>query len=439
MRKLLAATMAGALALAGASSAPAARPGQIAELGLGASAKVYVFGLATGSDGNLWFADLGCSGIGSCALGQITASGRIRLFTRGLNPGSVPFQVVLGRDGDIWFTDQGTRPAIGRISPQGRIAEFSRGLRQGSQPFAITMGPGHDLWFTDQGPRPAVGRVTTHGQITEFSRGLGRRSVPFGIAAGRGGRLWFTDRGCSGSGRCALGTVSARGTIHERTAGLRSGSQPLGIAAGFAGRLWFADASGALGQVSAGGRISEHGLPRGSSPVAVGAGPDGAAWFTDEGTTPGIGRIAASGAIQEFRAGLAGGSEPAQIVPAPDGDMWFTDEGGTAAIGRVSTGAPPALASAPAVTGSPRVGAKLRCLGARWAPWSGLAPSTSRLGFDGYGWLRDRAPVLGQGGPEYRVTGADRGRRIACRATATYPTPLQTTAVAVSRTVTVGG
>ncbi|MGH9061300.1 MAG: virginiamycin B lyase family protein, partial [Acidimicrobiales bacterium] len=209
--------------------------------------------------------------------------------------------------------------------------------------------------------------------------------------------------------------------------------------AGFAGRLWFADASGALGQVSADGRISERRLPRGSSPVAVGAGPDGAVWFTDEGSSPAIGRIAANGAIREFRTGLNGGSEPAQIAPAPDGDMWFTDDGSIAAIGRVSTGAPRALTSAPAVTGSPRVGATLRCLADRWAPWAGLVPSSHRLGFDGYGWLRDGVPVPGSHGPAYHPTRSDRGRRLACRVTATYPAPFQTTAVTVSRAVTVGG
>jgi hypothetical protein len=97
------------------------------------------------------------------------------------------------------------------------------------------------------------------------------------------------------------------------------------------------------------------------------------------------------------------------------------------------------LTSAPAETGSPRIGATLRCLGARWAPWAGLVPSSHLLGFDGYGWLRDGVPVAGQRGPAYRLIAADRGGRIACRVTATYPAPLQTTAVAVSPTVTGGG
>ena len=438
LRPLLAAVTVGVLALGGGEGALAAVPGEIAELGLGASARVYVFGLATGADGNIWFADLGCSGLGRCALGRIAPTGALRLFTHGLNAGSVPFEVVLGRDGDIWFTDEGTRPAIGRVTPGGQIREFSGGLRRGSQPFALAVGPANTVWFTDQGRHPAIGRITERGQITEFSRGLGRGSVPFGITT-VSGRLAFTDRGCSGSGRCAIGSVTATGEIRERTTGLRRGSDPLGMAPGLHGRIWFADGSGAIGQISAAGRITERALPHGSSPVAVATGPDGAVWFADEGTQPAIGRIGAGGAVREFRRGLPAGSEPAQIVAAPDGDMWFTDEGATAGIGRVTTGVPPALLGGPAATGAPRVGAPLRCRPPRWEAWAGLVPSSALLPFDGYRWLRDGLAIPGATSSVYAVRAADRGRRIACRVTATYPPPYQTTAVASSPGVIAAG
>ena len=215
---MLAAALAGVIALCLAASAGAARPGVIHELPLGSSQRVYLFGLTTGSDGAIWFADLGCAGLGRCGIGRIDATGRVSLYTRGLNAGSVPFQIALGPDGNLWFTDEGSRPAIGRVTPSGAITEFSRGLRRDSTPFAITLGPDHNLWFTDQGRHPAIGRITTRGRITEFSRGLRAGSAPFGIAPTSHG-LWFTDHGCAGGGRCQLGHVTATGQISQTADG----------------------------------------------------------------------------------------------------------------------------------------------------------------------------------------------------------------------------
>ena len=204
-----------------AASARATRRGTVTEIPLGSNAQVYLFGLAAGPDGNVWFADQGCMGLGHCAIGRLTPQGRFTSFARGLNPGSLPFTVVAGADGNVWFTDDGRRPAIGRITPQGNITEFSRGLRHGSQPFELTATPGGDVWFTDQGAHPALGRITLRGKITEFGRGLGRRSKPFGIATGTDGQVWFTDRGCSSGGRCAVGRVTSTGHIAEVRHGLR--------------------------------------------------------------------------------------------------------------------------------------------------------------------------------------------------------------------------
>nr|MDQ2894657.1 hypothetical protein [Actinomycetota bacterium] len=306
MRSLLAAALAGLIALSLAASAGAGRPGVIHEFALGSSQRAYLFGLTTGSDGAVWFADLGCAGLGRCGIGRIDSAGRVALYTRGLNAGSVPFQIALGPDGNLWFTDEGRRPAIGRVTPSGAITEFSRGLRRGSTPFAITLGPHRDLWFTSQGRHPAIGEITPRGRITLFAHGLRRGSTPFGLAATRRG-LWFTDHGCDAGGRCQLGRVTASGQISEARQGLRSDTHPLAMAAGFGGSVWFADGAGSIGEIAADGHVSEHPLPAGSAPVGIGAGADGNMWFTDEGSNPVIGRISPSGAVRTFAAGLQHG------------------------------------------------------------------------------------------------------------------------------------
>ena len=422
-------------ALCLAASSGAARPGAIHEFALGSSQRVYLFGLTTGSDGAVWFANLGCAGLGRCGIGRIDASGRVSLFTRGLNAGSVPFQIALGPDGNLWFTDEGSRPAIGRVTPSGAITEFSGGLRRDSTPFAITLGPGRDLWFTSQGRHPAIGRITPRGAITLFSRGLRKGSAPFGIAATSSG-LWFTDHACAGGGRCQLGRVTATGQISESRTGLRSDTDPLAMSDGFDGSVWFADGAGAIGEISPDGHVSEHSLPPGSAPVAIAAGADGNMWFTDEGSHPMVGRLSPAGTVRTFTAGLDGGSLPAAIAPAPDGNLWFTDEGAVAAVGWVATGAPPALGALPAPVGRARPGETLTCPSVRFAAWNQLVAGASAFGFDGDRWLRDGI-ATGVRGPLYRVRSPDAGHRLACRVTATYPTPFLTTAVRQSAAVIV--
>ena len=95
------------------------RPGTVTEIPLGSNAQVYLFGLTSGPDGNVWFADQGCMGLGRCAIGRLTPAGRITTFERGLNSGSLPFTIVTGAGRNLWFTDNGRRPAIGRITPRG--------------------------------------------------------------------------------------------------------------------------------------------------------------------------------------------------------------------------------------------------------------------------------------------------------------------------------
>ena len=433
LRSLLAAVLAGAIALTVAVGVAVARPGQIHELALGSSSRVYLFGLTTGADGRVWFADLGCSGLGPCAIGRIDGRSQVTLFSRGLRPGSVPFQLALGPDGTLWFTDEGRHPAIGRITAVGRITEYTRGLRADTTPFAIAPGPGGDMWFTAQGKHPGIGRITPHGRITVYARGLQRDSAPFGIA-GTPGSVWFTDHGCASThGRCAVGHVTSGGRISETRRGLRSDTEPLAMAPGFAGSVWFADSAGAIGQITASGHVAEHSLPAGSAPVGIAPGPDGNMWFTDEGANPAIGRIAGGGGLREFSAGLNTGSLPAAITAAPDGQMWFTDEGRTAAVGLVSTGARSAVTSAPGLTGIASPGHTLSCGMAGFAAWDGLVAGAPAFNYDGTRWLRDGWVVAH--GPTYLVGARDAGQRLSCTVTATYPAPLLTPAVARSRTV----
>jgi streptogramin lyase len=266
----------------------------------------------------------------------VAAAPTITKFSAGLNAGSIPsFGIAAGSDGNVWFTDRGGTAAIGRVTPAGAITEFSAGLNAGSAPQGITAGPDGNLWFTDDGSTPATGRITPAGAITEFSAGLSASSYPTSIAPGSDGNVWFGNGGSSPS----VGRITPTGVITEFTAGLAATSNPYGVAAGPDGNTWFADSCSpaAIGRVTTAGVIDEFsaGLNSSSCPYFIAAGMDGSLWFTDEGTTPAIGRITPAGAISEFSAGLDASDTPYGIAPGGDGNVWFTT---VDSIGRITTG-----------------------------------------------------------------------------------------------------
>jgi streptogramin lyase len=418
-----------ALAVTVAGGAGAARVGRVTEFASGINHGSYVFGIAPGADGNLWFVDQGTTS----AIGRITLSGQFTEFSRGLNSGSVPSGIAPGADGNLWFTDAGSKRAIGRITRSGRITEFSAGLPPYSDPQLIAPGADGNMWFTDQSIVPsAIGRITPSGHIREFSGGLGPDSLPEGIAPGAGGDIWFTDQGTPR----AVGRLSPSGIV-EFSAGLNQGSAPYGIAPGADGNMWFTDAGStkAIGRITPAGQITEftRGLGIGSVPYGIAPGADGNLWFTDHGSTGAIGRITLSGQIKEFPTG----SVLERIAPGADGNMWFTDAGNKA-IGRIGTGAPPASSRAPSVTGSGRRGTVQICQGARWANWSGLQPLPSTVrGAPAYLWLRNGSPIAGHHTQRYTATRRDVGQVLACTVTVTYPV-LNVTVAKTSQGVTDG-
>jgi hypothetical protein len=150
-----------------------------------------------------------------------------------------------------------------------------------------------------------------------------------------------------------------------------------------------------------------------------------------------VGQVSPAFKIREFSHGLVQGSLPALISPAPDGELWFTDEGSNGAIGKSRSGKSAAVKTPPAITGSPRVGHAVRCSPAVWTAWARVRPSLNAFAFDGYTWLRDGSPITGHHSDRYVPTRSDRGHRLSCQETATYPAPFHLTARAVSRAVTV--
>ena len=160
-------------------------------------------GIATGSDGNLWVTE--------------RVAGAIVRVTPGLghqefplsDTGSAPYGITAGPDGALWFTEiSGNR--IGRITTSGDIREFTL-PHAASDPMGITQGPDGALWFAESAGN-RIGRITTSGQITEFTIPTANAGAR-GIVTGPDGALWFTEETAGKIGRLVPPAAAARNPI----------------------------------------------------------------------------------------------------------------------------------------------------------------------------------------------------------------------------------
>src|SRR4051794_10691346 len=326
----------------------------------------------------------------------------IREFNSGVTAGRIPSSIAAGPDGNLWFTERGNiNGAIGRINPiTQQIDEFSTGLASNSDPTEITAARDGNLWFTDRGTTKAIGRINpSTRKIDEFSMGLPSSTDPHGIAPGPDGNVWFTDLNAPAVGR--INPTSHH--IDEFSAGLNTGSFPPEIAAGPDGSLWITDigTTPAVGRVTPTGAIQEFPLNASRSPLGIATGPDGNLWFAEQAPSPAIGRVVpASHAIREFSAGLKAGSSPTAIAVGADGALWFTDRGTTPAIGRIDTRG--AIQEFPVSAGIDPVGIATGRDGNLWFTDDDSTPAIGRITTPPFA-RTGGATVLGSGAA--RVTG----------------------------------
>src|SRR3984885_10429880 len=141
--------------------------------------------ITPGPNGNLWFTEKSANEID-----EITPAGVISSFPLGSN--AAPWGIVEGPDGNLWFTQSSAAAsAIGRITPSGVVTLFTAGLTAGSQPEGITVGPNGNLWFTEN-TASKIGTITPAGAISEYP--VTASSGPTSITTGGDGNLWRSPR-----------------------------------------------------------------------------------------------------------------------------------------------------------------------------------------------------------------------------------------------------
>jgi streptogramin lyase len=256
-------------------------------------------GIATGSDGQIWFDDGSANQIV-----QLDDQGRV---VNGIpcDPGADARELTSGRDEVVlWYTDwhaktvtslskamQRTPYAVG-FAPAGLslaegdqlwLAEANKAIYRfdpseltlthwaASPNRAISVGPDKNLWFPEG---TLIARLTSAGEKQRFSMS---DSFADDICTGPDGGLWFTDGSLN-----QIGRMAADGTL-TRTYDLPPNSKPFRIIAGPDGALWFTE-SGAekIGRISVDGVITHYPVPtRNSLPYAITVGPDRNIWFTE--------------------------------------------------------------------------------------------------------------------------------------------------------------
>jgi streptogramin lyase len=131
--------------------------------GFATSTGVGVRGIATGSDGALWFGE-------GNKIARITTSGALTEFALPTTSTGNLCGVAAGPDGAVWFAEQIGK--IGRITTSETITEYPLPADAG-YPFAITAGPDGAMWFTRMGAgnvsNGVIGRITTPASTASTS------------------------------------------------------------------------------------------------------------------------------------------------------------------------------------------------------------------------------------------------------------------------------
>jgi len=183
--------------------------------GLSANAQQIV----EGSDGNMWFTET------TDTIGRLKPGGKVTEFAVG-TAAFGPFDITSGADGNLWFTfrtpaDGGYTDAIGRITTSGAVTLFTNGLTTGDPAVHdITLGPDGNVWFTEEFANK-IGRITTSGVITEFSIGITPNANLVDITAGPDGNVWFTEYGAN-----RIGRITPAGVVTEFSKGISAGPEP---------------------------------------------------------------------------------------------------------------------------------------------------------------------------------------------------------------------
>lgn len=144
--------------------------------------------ITTDDSGNIWYAAM--SGLTLDELDPVNNG--IRVFGEPLSQSSMFGGVASGSEGEIWFTDPRVgHGAIGRIDPStGDIAEYSEGLVN-MYPKNIVADRNGAIWFTEKNAH-YIGNITAEGIISEIATDIQIEDIGYDeqLISSSDGSLW---------------------------------------------------------------------------------------------------------------------------------------------------------------------------------------------------------------------------------------------------------
>jgi virginiamycin B lyase len=308
-----------------------------------------LYAWTTAPDGSFWYANSSHS----AEIGHVTPDANIITLTIPTDnavKGLSIFGMAVGSDGNLWFSgaeERGTTftPFIRRMTPEGAFTMIpvSANLTIGR----LIAGPDGALWFgganaiesDSSNYRSVIGRITMDGQITTFpTLSQDKDGGAHDLCVGPDNAIWYAwisslNEPAKFTGR--IGRVSSSGQVKEFTVPYAPGS----IASGSDGALWYSELAystsgdrvgtlatlkGSIGRISDAGVASELPIDPNTRIAQLVAGSDGAIWYTMDGDQTGaFGRIAPSGTVKTFS---THGNARIALMAAVPGALWLFDD-----------------------------------------------------------------------------------------------------------------
>ena len=188
------------------------------------------FGITSGPGSTVWFTELGCPGPSGSPnkIGSIDTASTSTIVEREL-AGAFPltFGMALGSDGNLWFAEYDNYK-LSRITSGGTVTKFPSGSAMTySTPTWVTAGPDGNLWFNES----KLGVVTTAGDLTEHA--------VIGYAGGLvSGRITHDDALIWYSASSSIGSMDTATFANEDFPVAPTGYLPSGIAVDGNGVVW---------------------------------------------------------------------------------------------------------------------------------------------------------------------------------------------------------
>jgi virginiamycin B lyase len=223
---------------------------------------------AKGSDGNAWMT----TGGGSNYIAQITASGSVAIWPL---QNSAPQGICTGSDGNLWVADL-LQGGVWRVPPKDPTAATFMPVAQGAaEPYSIAPGPDGRVWFTDSAYE-LVYAMATDGAYQSFATG-GFSSGLLGIAPGPADSMWVCDEYLNG-----LWQVTMGGTVTFHSLTVPSPYPPINTLSRLVtdanGLIWITDTEQRVLTYSQSGQVGVVPLTQSATAFGVCIGPDGNVW-----------------------------------------------------------------------------------------------------------------------------------------------------------------